>query len=374
MQEVNKRITDILSKKKAEGSYRTLADNHHLIDFCSNDYLGLSRSEALKLAFFEELHKLTHPLGATGSRLISGNDAYTEFTENQIAAFHQADAALLFNSGYDANLGLFSSLLQREDTILYDELAHASIIDGIRLSKASAVKFWHNDFNDLRAKLEHSLQPVFIAVESIYSMDGDLAPLRAIAALAKEYDAALIVDEAHSTGLYGPNGEGLVVEQQLTSQVFARIVTFGKAFGTHGAAVLGSRELRSYLINHARSFIFSTAASPASIAAIRCSYDLIKDSDQRIKLQENIKHFQQSVENIPGFIKSNTAIQGLIVPGNANVLKAASHVQQKGFDVRAIRSPSVARGKERLRICLHSFNTKEEITNLIDVIKQFLHE
>lgn len=215
-----------------------------------------------------------------GSRLLSGNTAFAEELEKYIAQYHHAEAALLFNSGYNANLGLFSALGRKGDTILYDELIHASVHDGMRLSKAECKPFAHNNTVQLKQLLKETTAPVFVAVKSVYSMDGDFAPLKEIGALCKKYNASLIVDEAHATGIFGEKGKGLVTELGLENEVFARLITYGKAMGCHGAAVVGSTLLKNYLTNFARSFIYTTAAPLTNLYAIKSAYDLLQQSEE----------------------------------------------------------------------------------------------
>ncbi|MBL4674746.1 MAG: aminotransferase class I/II-fold pyridoxal phosphate-dependent enzyme, partial [Mucilaginibacter sp.] len=225
-----------LEQRAAEGSLRTLKPENDLIDFCSNDYLGFAHSAELKVSIDKEIEIYKALNGSTGSRLISGNLDYTEELEKHIAGFHNAEAGLLFNSGYDANVGLFSSLPQKGDTIIHDELIHASIIDGARLSNANRYSFKHNDLESLEAKLKVAKGNSYVAIESIYSMDGDEPPLQQIITLTEQYQANLIVDEAHAIGLYPT---GLVSQLGLQDKVFARVMTSGKAMGVHGAIVLG---------------------------------------------------------------------------------------------------------------------------------------
>lgn len=349
-----------------------------LVDFCSNDYLGFSRSEVLRERIREvEKEDTDAPIGSTGSRLISGNTRFCEELEERLARFHHAEAGLIFNSGYDANLGIFSSIPQRTDTILYDRLVHASIRDGIRLSFARAFSFEHNNVEDLERRLKAPAGNIFVAVESIYSMDGDCAPLVEMAKLCAAYDAKLIVDEAHATGVFGKSGEGKVFELGIEKGVFARLHTFGKALGCHGAIVLGSTALRSYLINFARSFIFTTALPFHSLVSIKCAYDLLNSSDdERNRLRNMISYFKGKIS--PAVYKrtiaSGSAIQSVIVPGNDCVKSVAGNLQEAGFDVRAIMHPTVPEGSERLRICLHAFNTEIEVDGLIKAMGHQLQE
>jgi len=365
-----KYIHDKLAERQSAGLYRSLKPESTLIDLCSNDYLGFARSSALKDSIDKELNSLPHALnGSTGSRLLSGNLTYTESVEQKIAIYHNAEAGLIFNSGYDANLGLFSSLPQRGDTIITDELIHASIIDGARLSYANRYTFKHNDLNSLADKLKQAKGNCYVVIESVYSMDGDTPPIADILTLSEQYNAALIVDEAHAVGLYK---KGLICELGLEDRIFARVVTFGKALGCHGAIVLGSNALRNYLINFARSFIYTTAAAVHQIASVKMAYELLKESDETINLlKSNINLFHQKIKVCPySLLKSDSAIQCIVLNSNELVKKAAAQLQSAGLDVRPILSPTVPAGTERLRICLHSFNKAEEIELLTNTLKQ----
>jgi 8-amino-7-oxononanoate synthase len=370
---INKFISESLDNRRDNNSLRTLKPENNQIDFCSNDYLGFAQSQDFRTMFEAEIKKYPQfHIGSGGSRLLAGNDNFTEELEKEIAKFHLAESSLLFNSGYDANIGLFSSLPQRGDTIISDEYIHASIIDGIRLSHATRFVFRHNDLQSLEQKLKLAKGKIFIAIESIYSMDGDEAPLNEISKIAKKFDAALIVDEAHATGLFGESGRGMVHEQGLCNEVFARIITFGKGMGSHGAAVLGSDQLRTYLINFSRSFIYTTASSFLNHLAIKVSYDFLKSRDHQTLIHERIQQFKKNINPKINLLESRSAIQIILVPGNKQAREAASKIQKAGYDVRAILSPSVAAGTERLRICLHNHNSIKEINNLTTILNQIL--
>ena len=361
-----------LNKRKEENALRSLRVNDGLVDFCSNDYLGFARSEELAKMTEKEFRLQKISNGSTGSRLISGNSVYAEILEKEIAAFHNAESGLLFNSGYDANLGLFSCVAKRGDTVICDEFIHASIIDGVVLSRASFLRFEHNNLADLKNLLEGAKGKIFVAVESIYSMDGDTAPLKEIEQLCEQFNANLIVDEAHATGIIGKEGKGMVNELGLEKKIFARIHTFGKALGVHGAVILCSSELREYLINFSRSFIYSTALPLHSLCAIHSAYDLLSKSSTTIQhLNSLIASFNESIITLEGItiLPSKTAIHSLIYPGNDKVKQMSNSILKKGFDVRPILHPTVEKGKERIRICLHSFNTKEEINGMVDCLK-----
>ena len=352
-----------LDERKQQNAFRQLRLPNNKIDFCSNDYLGIVKNQLLAATVKDNL-----ALGSAGSRLLTGNYALIEIVENEIAAFHQSQTALIFNSGFDANLGVLSSIPQRGDTIIYDALSHASLRDGIRLSFAQSYAFSHNDLNDLERKLQNYQANIFVVTESVFSMDGDICPLRGIVELCKKYNAHLIIDEAHATGVVGEKGEGLVQQLQLQNEIFCRIHTFGKACGCHGAAVLGSQQLRDYLINFARVFIYSTSLPEHAVGVIQLSYkNFPLMVQERSHLQQLINIFSKAVISFEK-LDSKTPIQGVIVPGNKAVKALAEKLQQKGLDVRPILYPAVAKEKERLRIVLHAFNTKEELQLLIDTL------
>jgi 8-amino-7-oxononanoate synthase len=373
-----KKLTDKLETRKQNKSLRILPQQNGLIDFASNDYIGFSKSETI----FNLTHQflLDHNIksnGATGSRLLSGNHAlYTE-TENYIAQFHQFESALLFNSGYDANVGFFSAVPQKGDLILYDELCHASIRDGIQLSNAKSYKFKHNDFENLELLIQRNPNTlIYIVTESVFSMDGDCPNMEELVTLSEKYNCYLVVDEAHALGVFGEKGEGLVQYLQLQDKIFARIMTFGKGLGCHGAVVLGSDELKSYLVNFARSFIYTTGLSPHSVATILMGYHHLENDKNALEaLRENIVFFNQVKKMLylnPLFVRSKSAIQSVIIPGNEKVKNIASSLQQNGFDVKAILSPTVPEGQERLRFCLHSYNSKEEMTKVLTLLSSFV--
>jgi 8-amino-7-oxononanoate synthase len=348
-----------LEERKAANSLRTLIVNDGKTDFCSNDYLGIVKNKLLEKSINTNL---SH--GSTGSRLLSGNYTLIEETENFIADFHQAEAGLIFNSGYDANVGLLASVPQKGDVIIYDQLSHASIRDGIRLSFATSFSFLHNDVNDLEKKLaaaKNTSQNIFVVTESVFSMDGDFAPLKSIIELCERYNAGLIIDEAHATGAIGERGEGLAQQLKLHTKCFARVHTFGKACGCHGAMVLGSMQLKKYLINFARPFIYSTSLSPSGVNAIASSYKIFPFlNKERAHLNNLIKLFKE--HSLPyKTLNSETPIQIVIIPGNDAVKKVALSLQENNLDVRAILYPTVPKNQERLRIVFHSFNTIEEV-------------
>ena len=283
-----KNLTAKLETRKQNNAFRKLSFPNDLIDFASNDYIGFSKNKSI----FEETHQYliennSLQNGATGSRLLSGNHKVYQEAEGFISKFHQSESALIFNSGYDANVGFFSCVPQKGDLILYDELCHASIRDGIQLSNAKAYKFKHNDFEDLEGKITNyklriTNQEIYIVTESVFSMDGDTPNLEELAQLSEKYKCHLVTDEAHALGVFGDKGEGLVQQLGLQDQVFARIMTFGKGLGCHGAAIVGSQELKDYLINFARSFIYTTGLSPHSVATILVGHQHLETEKKTI--------------------------------------------------------------------------------------------
>lgn len=362
-----------LGMRHFSGGLRTLKTIPGKVDFSSNDYLGFSNS--LKVAQSEK-----H--GATGSRLISGHTPLHDQVEEQVARFHNADAALIFNSGYDANLGLIASITDRMDLIIYDALIHASMRDGIRLSQAKAIKYHHNDLDHLNILLnkfcESEDRQVYVVTESVFSMDGDQPDLAGLVAIISQFkNVHLILDEAHALGVIGQKGEGLAQSLGLEQAIFARVVTFGKGLGAHGAAVLGNADLKNYLINFCRSFIYTTAIPQHSLRVIEAGYKALEGSQSQVlQLQENIRYFNKVVVRLGlrlRFRESVTAIQVCIIPDNQKATSTALELQNKGYDVRAILSPTVPKGQERLRMCLHSYNTREQIKEVLHLLANTLN-
>ncbi|MFN3403041.1 MAG: aminotransferase class I/II-fold pyridoxal phosphate-dependent enzyme [Cytophagaceae bacterium] len=365
-----------LKQREEEGNLRRLTARVGLIDFFSNDYLGLAKSAELADAIHNEFCKVKGNLnGSTGSRLLSGNNDYVQQLEQKLSKLFNAESALIFNSGYNANLSILSAVPQKDDTILYDELIHASLKEGARLSFAQRFSFRHNDPDDLEKKIKKSKGDVFIVVESIYSMDGDKVPLQDFITIAEKYGAHIILDEAHSTGLLGKHGNGMACELGVEDKIFARVYTFGKAMGIHGACIAGSKVLSDYLINFARPFIYTTSLPPHSLIAIDKAFEYIRANAQLSeRIKEKIKLFKTcaSDELKQILLDSDSPIQVLRIEGNTRAKSAAARLTERGFDVRAILSPTVKQGEERLRICLHLFNTDEEIIDLVNCIKEVL--
>ncbi|CAM3976280.1 MULTISPECIES: aminotransferase class I/II-fold pyridoxal phosphate-dependent enzyme [Flavobacterium] len=362
-----------LENRSVNNLLRTLPEANNLIDFASNDYLGFSRNETIFQKTNQLLleRKITQN-GATGSRLLSGNHELYFDTEEYIASFHQSEDALIFNSGYDANVGFFSAVPQRNDIIVYDELIHASIRDGIQMSLAKAYKFKHNNLESLEKILQKektTSNVIYVVTESVFSMDGDSPDIGQLVKLTQQYNALLIVDEAHALGVFGAKGEGLVQSLQLQDEIFARIMTFGKGLGCHGAAILGSKSLKDYLVNFSRSFIYTTALAPHSIATILIAYQELEKSKVLIQKLQNNSLFFNSIHQDSLF---KSSIKSIVIPGNNNVKQTALFLKEKGFDVKPIVSPTVPKGEERLRFCLHSYNSNEEIQCILLLLEKHL--
>ncbi|PTX44734.1 8-amino-7-oxononanoate synthase [Christiangramia gaetbulicola] len=381
MKQLPSKLEKRLERRKEEDSFRILLSFPAGVDFFSNDYLGFSRSEEIAESTGRILKHYEIANGSTGSRLLSGNHPVFKETENQLASFHNAQSALIFNSGYDANIGFFSAVPQKNDIILFDEYAHASIRDGLKMSLARDYKFQHNNLEDLEEKLKRfrddsSDSEIYIVTESVFSMDGDSPDLVQLMEIAERYNALTIIDEAHATGVLGDHGKGLVQDLKLEGKIFARIQTFGKAMGCHGAAILGSRKLKDYLINFSRSFIYTTALSPHSVASIRSAYRYLEGDETHLKkLRGNIQYFKAEIlkndlQDI--FIASDSAIQACVISGNTKVKNAAAELQKTGFNVKPILSPTVPAGSERLRFCIHTYNSSHEISQVLKVLGNFV--
>ena len=315
-------LTDKLAARRSANTLRSLTAAQALMDFSSNDYLGLARRQDLYEAASELLQESDMlQNGSTGSRLLTGHNRLFDLAESEIAKFHSAESALLFNSGYDANLGFFEAVPQREDVVFYDEYVHASIRDGIRLGKYRSLKFRHNDLDDLRRLIVNYLESeqfrtgssLFAVTESVFSMDGDSPDLESLVQLTEELNCHLVVDEAHALGVFGPQGSGRIQESGLQDRVFARITTFGKALGCHGAAVLGSVQLRDYLLNFARSLIYSTALSPHSLAALTTAHRLLNSEAGQIQRGKFFGPGLHLRSDIIGFLVANLSPDAMAV-------------------------------------------------------------
>ncbi|KAJ4990336.1 8-amino-7-oxononanoate synthase [Stagonosporopsis vannaccii] len=385
-------LQHLLDRRRKNSTLRNLTlPKTGQIDFSSNDFLSLSTNTRLKDAFLAEIKSAQLPLGSGGSRLLDGNSAYAEALEHDIANFHGAEAGLLWNSGFDANAGFFSCVPQPGDVIVFDELVHASVHDGMRLSRAAqTVPFVHNSIADLRRVLQEVAQlpdgcSIFIAVESIYSMDGDVAPLQQIvetvADILGEERGYVVVDEAHSTGVLGFEGRGLVCELGLEKRIFARLHTFGKALAGNGAILLSSHTLRHYLVNYARPLIYTTFLSYPSLALIRSSYEMLW-AGATVPLQSHLHHLTEFLFKAMQQLQITSAATRSLLripsacpqsPIFAVQLQRprdlARHLQDSGMMVRAVVPPTVPLGTERVRVCLHAGNTVEEVENLVKALQ-----
>ena len=359
--------------RREDGSLRQLVPAGNLVDFSSNDYLGFAA------AIPED--KGGDPHGSTGSRLISGNHPLYDEVERKVREYHLAEAALIFNSGYDTNLGLLSAILQRHDIIFYDQRVHASIRDGISLGKGRAFNFAHNDLDSLKGKVRQVVgndrpagSEVYVVTESVYSMEGDGPDLKELALYCRDNGFRLIVDEAHATGVLGPGGRGEVAGTSFQDDVFARVITFGKALGCHGAAVLGSSRLREYLINFSRSLIYTTALPPSGLRAILNAYTRLEGplgQSARESLAQNIRIFRTLTAELglsDNFRNARAAIWCCEIGGNLRVKALAQVLRDAGFDVKPILSPTVPPGGECLRFSLHAYNTAAQIREVLTIL------
>ncbi|KAJ9218850.1 hypothetical protein DTO027B5_8973 [Paecilomyces variotii] len=386
-----------LKRREAKSSRRKLTVlPPGSVDFSSNDFLSLSTSSSFRSRFLHHVNSTptSQPLASGGSRLLDGNSHYAEELEKFIAGFHEAPSGLLFNSGYDANVGVFSCIPQPGDVILYDELIHASIHEGMRLSRATKrIKFAHNSPSGLKEALEKQIQDdqaivngtrnVFIALESVYSMDGDIAPVKEFIQVVHDLlprgNGYFIVDEAHATGVFGPRGAGVIQGLDVQKHIFIRVHTFGKALASHGAIVLCDPLTRDYLINYARSLIYTTALAFPSLASIRTAYELLQRGETeslRENLQYLIRHFRARLREIQLADSSilevdhfpDSPIFSFRSPFPRDLATAC---QRKGFIVRAIMPPTVPAGKERVRVCLHAGNTTKEIDDFLKIVQKW---
>ncbi|MSQ95675.1 MAG: 8-amino-7-oxononanoate synthase [Gemmataceae bacterium] len=354
-----------LQRLKDEARYRTLQPPAG-IDFSSNDYLGYSKCPS-------PVSDLSR--GGTASRLLRGQHPIWDEVEAKLAEWHHAEVALMFTSGYAANEGLLSTVLAAGDTVFSDQHNHASIIDGVRLGRAEKVVFSHGDVNELEAVMRQrrparaAQQAWFIVTESLFGMEGDRASLQALAELAERYQAHLIVDEAHATGCFGPGGSGLVDALGLRERVLATVHTGGKALAVPGAYIAGTRLLRELLVNRCRHFIFTTALPP-QIGAwwLDTLKAVVVDESARVALHERVRVFRQqaSLRRIP--VGGTDYLATVILGTDAAAVEAARRLQQAGFDIRAIRPPTVPPGTARLRISIHADHDPAVLLDLANLL------
>lgn len=348
------------------------------IDFTSNDYLGLADAPRLKAAITDAIERGV-PVGAGGSRLLRGNHPEHEALETEAAVFFGAERAIYFGSGFAANAALFSALPLRDDLVLYDALIHASVHDGIAAGKAKAVAVPHNQVEAFEREINRWRQAggkgrPWIAVESLYSMDGDRAPVAALADLAGRHGGFLVVDEAHATGVFGPGGRGLAAELEGRGNVVA-LHTCGKALGLSGALISLPAVLADYLTNRARGFIYSTAPSPLMAAAVREALRIVADEPwRRIRLEELINLASEQLRSRLGVTPGGSQILPVMIGDNARALKIATRMRDGGFDVRAIRPPTVPEGTARLRISITLNVEESQIADMVGLLALAMEE
>jgi 8-amino-7-oxononanoate synthase len=371
--ELNQRILAELSDLEARAQLRSL-ESLQGTDLNSNDYLGLSTYPRIKQAVLESVNSAAR-MASTGSRLLSGHDEAWDILEREFAQWVGAEAALYFTSGYAANVGVLGALLRAEDVVFSDSANHASLIDGIRLAKCRRVVFPHLDLNFLEDELRRSASgdgTGVIVVESIFSMEGDRAPLADLAALASRYGAELIVDEAHATGVRGPRGSGCVAEAGLSGKVLATVHTCGKALAAAGAFVCGSENLRRFLINRARTFIFSTALPPYFASQVATGMNLAREADGDREHLARLGAFLRDELRANGFEpgSSDSQIVPVILGPNEVAIQFADYLRARGFGVRAIRPPTVPEGTARLRLSVTSKLSKDMLAELVAALVQ----
>ncbi|RRI00132.1 8-amino-7-oxononanoate synthase [Mesorhizobium tamadayense] len=354
---------------------RTLSPRAGL-DFSSNDYLGLASCKRLGEAVAAAIARGT-PVGAAGSRLLRGNAPEHETLESDAAAFFGADRALFFGSGYIANFALLTALPQKGDLLVLDELAHASMHEGAQAGRAQFVLAAHNDVDAVedaitRWRSEGGMGRVWIAVESLYSMDGDRAPMESVVALADRHEAFLVVDEAHATGVCGPDGRGLAAAFEGRDNIVA-LHTCGKALGASGALVTGPRTLCDYLVNRCRPFIYATAPSPLMAVAAREALAILSDEPtRRAQLQERVAFAGRQLAERCGVMPSGSQIQPFVIGDVRRTMAVAAALQARGFDIRGVRPPTVPEGTSRLRISLTLNVDEADISAMVEALVEVL--
>jgi 8-amino-7-oxononanoate synthase len=368
---LRRRVARELDSLRHESQYRSL-EIARGINLCSNDYLGLSTDPRLKAAVIGSI-KLSTAVGATGSRLLSGNSPEWEHLEKEFAEFAGTQAALYFGSGYAANVGLLSSLLKPGDLVFSDALNHASLIDGMRLSGATKIIYPHRDLAVLETRLHETASSTgakIIVTESLFSMEGDVAPIAALFALARRHGAEVVIDEAHATGVIGSQGRGITADLGLSPEALAIVHTCGKALASAGGFVCGSENLKNYLVNRARTFIFSTAVPPYFAGQIRAALELAKNAEpERAYLRALSDTLRDGLKaNGVDCGSSSSQIIPVIFGTNAMALHVAEMLQQEGFAVKAIRPPTVPAGTSRIRISLTAKITSEDVRRLVEAI------
>ncbi|MFH1837874.1 MAG: 8-amino-7-oxononanoate synthase [Candidatus Omnitrophota bacterium] len=381
---MEQRIRSFLEERRSKGLFRDiktvchakdgkiLVEGKEYINFSSNDYLGLATEESLHEAAFKALSPV---LGSSASRLMTGTSPYHEELEEKLAEYKKKPAALIFNSGYQANVGIISALLTKSDCVFSDRLNHASIVDGIRLSGAKMIRFKHNDVNHLEKLLKSERRKydgALIVTETVFSMDGDICSLEEISKLKKQYDCVLMVDEAHATGVFGSKGRGITEEKGLEKEVDIIMGTFGKALGGFGAYAAASTEIRDYLVNTCRSFIYSTALPPSIIAANIKALDVAGKAVQRREdLLMNAARLREGLTKSGFKVRGASQIIPIVIGNNEETIKLSDFLKKNGYWVTPVRPPTVPKGEERLRISLTSDHTREIVDDFVRTIGRF---
>lgn len=376
------RIEELLAQRQSDGLLRVLRpvdlhrngriyrNSRELFDFSSNDYLGLADHLELKMATKEALEE--YGTSSSASRLLSGDLKIHHELEEKTALFKGKESALVFNSGYQANVGIISALCKIGDAVFCDKLSHASILDGVLLSEARLFRFRHNDVGHLKSLLKKSaakFKNCLIVTESIFSMDGDKPPLKEMVDLKEEYGCKIMVDEAHATGIFASNGSGIVAEEGLNDKIDLIMGTFSKALGSFGAYLACSKKIKSYLINTCRSFIYSTALPPSVIGANIAALEIVeKEPFRRETLLENATYFHNELKRKGFEVTSQSQIVPLIIGGPQETIALSNKLEKKGYFVPAIRPPTVPEGQSRLRLSLTYHHNKEVLQSLIEEI------
>jgi 8-amino-7-oxononanoate synthase len=374
------RIEQFQAQREDEGLWRALRpaqfrrngmicrNGRELIDFSSNDYLSLSCHPSLIEAAQKSIG--TYGTGSGGSRLLSGDLDIHHELEEKTALFKGKESAIVFNSGYQANIGIISALCKNRDAIFCDKLSHASIIDGALLSGARLFRFQHNDVGHLETLLKKTQDKFnyrLIVTESVFSMDGDIAPLKEMVELKEKYDCSIMVDEAHATGLFADNGSGIVAQEGLSEKIDFIMGTFSKALGSFGAYLACSEKIKGYLINNCRSFIYSTSLPPSVIAANIAAFEVIaKEPFRRETLLENAAFFCNELKKRNFNVRSQSQIIPIIAGAPQKAICLSRHLEQNGYFVPAIRPPTVPNGQSRLRFSLNYHHSREFLQRLIE--------
>ncbi len=352
-----------IQQRQSENNLRALQIvPQNFIDFQSNDYLGFSRNQDIHKIWIE-MNTDFYNNGSTGSRLISGNSSYYQHLENYLANFYQSEKALIFPSGFMANLAVFSTIPQKNEVVLYDEFSHASIREGLRLSFADSFSFKHNDYDSLEKRLnQFSEKTIYVVIEGLYSMDGDCPNDHKIKELQQKFNFYLIIDEAHSTGILGKQGKGWFEDFKGNSTI--RIHTFGKAFGVHGAVLVCNELIYNFIINFSKPFIYSTAMSFAELSKIEIVHQYFEKNG--IKYREAL--FQRIKYCNEIFKLNSTKFSPIITFFSKDSEKISLKLESEKVALKLIKSPTVPKGKERFRITIHSYNTENEIDKLYKVL------